>query len=683
MHVDERSIWLDDTIAADDVCLASQGGDLYLAWSASTLRTETVQLARLSDQGLELLLAVDGAFRPALCASEAGPVLACCRMCADRIEPAVFLPGKDHRPLSIRTDTPARQVALAPAPGGVWLAWEQAGGTTVVGHAGRDRFRSAGTVEGTAPALVSTATGSHLAWVSGGDLRVAPLAPSGVGKPRVVARGREQDPPGAPALAADGQGGWWLAWHEPLAEGIIRWLRLCGASADASPQPPRDCREARGVDQGWEFPALLVDGDGRLWLAGRSSNGFHLQVRTAAGWSPRRDLSGPGWSNRSRSCGLAWLGDRVIFARGTPEGLRVSQLSVETAACVAEQATVPLPATHYASVRRWPGVLFGDLHQHSVCSDGTGEAERAYLRAREVYRHEIFALTDHEKLGRRCLGPVTWRYQCQLADAFYRPGEFVTLRAYEFTGARLPGPGHKCVYFDEQVPDSLPDKDVASLFAALRLHGGIAVPHHTAWTGAGLEHHDPVLQPVWEICSVHGAYEVPEERRIPPRDDVLLEGQFLRQALDAGLVFGFVGGSDAHGLRWHHGVGRQVDPLRTGLTAVFAEADRQSVLQALRARRCYATSGARILLRVSLDGAPMGSVLSHWRGELHVEVEGTAPVERLSVVQDGHEVLADSGGAALSCTVRLETRAGRSYCYVRVQQTDGEAAWSSPVWLSP
>ena len=686
-RIESEELSLAGEVAANDVCLLAGEGEAHLAWGEATLEAETVQLARWrDDRGIERLHAVPRAFRPRLAP---GPVLACLQAEGDGLLPTlVFWEHGEGRVLRPPSDGEAHELALAPAPDGVWIAWSGPGGVEL-GRAGSGGYRRVALLEGRAPALVALAGVTWIAWISERGLELARVDGNTLAAPRLVAPGQPGDPPGAPYLASSRDGGW-LACHTPVDEGTLRWLRLWrlggdGAPRDCSPPLPREEREAAGEDQGWEFPAAVEDREGRLWLAGRSSGGFHLQVLDEAGWTGRVDLSGEGWSNRSRSVGLALLDGEVLFARGTPRGLRLDRLAVAGAGEAPAVPAAGAPAIVTPSRRAepgWPPILFGDIHQHSVCSDGTGEPERAYERARQVYGHEIFALTDHEKLGRRCLGPVSWRYQCQLADAFYRPGELVTLRAYEFTGPRLPGPGHKCVYFDESVPEALPGKTGEALWRVLDAHGAIAVPHHVAWTGADLERHDPRRQPVWEICSVHGAYEAPGEARIPPRSDVLLEGQFLRQALDAGLVFGFVGGTDAHGLRWHHGVSRRLDPLRTGLTAVFAEPTREGVLAALRGRRCYATSGPRILLQTDLDGAPMGSIVPHHTGELHVEVVGTAPVERLSVIQDGQEVLAERGGARLSCAVSLKAGEKPSYCYVRVQQADGEAAWSSPIWLA-
>jgi hypothetical protein len=276
---------------------------------------------------------------------------------------------------------------------------------------------------------------------------------------------------------------------------------------------------------------------------------------------------------------------------------------------------------------------------------------------------------------------------CQLADAFDDPGRFAAFPAYEFTGPRHPGPGHKCVYFGYQRPQHIPEKSVEALFEVLRAHGGIAVPHHVGWTGGDTEHHDPELQPVWEICSVHGSYEGSRiDSTFPPRADVRLPGQFVRDALDSGLRFGLVGGTDSHGLLWHHGISSRRNPFRTGLTAVVgAQPERASILHALRRRCVYATSGARILLDVRLGGEPMGSELpADTRDVLTVRVQGESALRSAVVVSpDAERPLEGIEGARLEASLSVQCPPDRpwTYLYLRVTQENGDMAWSSPIWI--
>jgi hypothetical protein len=681
--------------AADEVAAVAAPRGSWVAWSGASLEHETVTLARLEPQGRLRRQGSWSGFRPSLAWLDGGPALAFCRRAGERVEAALWIAGQgEPRALPAGGDVFRCNLAAA-AGGGLWLAWtEGAGPETRIAVGLQDaagRLRRLARVPGEQPALASRGGEVRLAWVRVPEgLSVAEVTPDGVGPAQSVAAGPG---PGAPCLDRDPRGRWWVAWHAPLGDGVLRWLLLARQQGDGwqvlGPPVAGGALEAAGEDQGWEQPALLAGDDGTLWLAGRSSGGFHVQARLPGGWTVRHDVSGPGWSNRSLSCSLLQRTGRVQLARGTPGGIVVSALAPGPPGPRAPDLQAPPPAAAPAPPRHrppsgWPRVLFGDLHQHSLHSDGTGSAEEAFCRARDELGHDFAALTDHEKLGTRCLGPETWRYQCQVADAFDRPGAFVTLRAYEFTGSRLPGPGHKCVYFGDSLPQRLPPKELSALLPLLREHRAIAVPHHVGWTGADLEHHDPELQPVWEICSAHGSYERHGDPLIPPRDDVVLEGQFIHDALQAGLVFGFVGGTDSHGLRWHHGVCRMADPYRSGLAAVFAEHTREALLSALRARRCYATSGARIHLWVELDGAPMGSRVPDPRGELLIRVCGTAPLDELRVVQDGRPVWTHGDpDPHQEHALQLRLTGSASHVYVRVVQRDGHAAWSSPCWMLP
>ncbi|MBC7172802.1 MAG: CehA/McbA family metallohydrolase, partial [Polyangiaceae bacterium] len=324
--------------------------------------------------------------------------------------------------------------------------------------------------------------------------------------------------------------------------------------------------------------------------------------------------------------------------------------------------------------------FFGDIQQHSAHSDGIGSADEPYLRARHRYGDDFVALTDHESfLGKRT-GPGEWEYLQAVADRHDAPGEFATLIAYEWTGKMYPGPGHKCVYFPRRgMPlvsrDDVPrGKDLVERIKAL---GGIASPHHIGWTGCDEEGHDPAGQPVWEICSCHGCYE-------HANHPLGQRGEHVDQLVDAmlkkGHRFGFTAASDSHGLLYHHGECRKRDPFRTGLTAVQArELSREAVFDALRARRCYATSGAKIFLDVTVNGEPMGSEL-RGGGSLDVEVRavGESTLDRIEIMGPGgvlHTAYAEGDEVSLSTVVSAP------FVYARVIQRDGEMAWSSPVFV--
>ncbi len=564
------------------------------------------------------------------------------------------------------------------------------------------------------PALVADGDALIAAWCEGpalapGAVRLAQWSPDvltasapagiidGMGTPIDLSLGE------APALALMPDGYVAIAWHrggpsnriDHRDASVLRAIdvAIVGAPpradqllvAPALPPAGAGGPDPRGEDQGWELPAVAVGPAGRLWLVGRSTHGHHVSCRAANGeWTAPTALDAGGWGARGRRHSLALHAGDLWLARRSPDGL-VIEPCPEPAAT---QATIPAPIDRGTVARLPPrtvaNVLFGDLHQHTAHSDGCGSFEDLWIAARDRRGLDFAAITDHDRFCHRAIGPATWRIASQLAAGFDDPGRFVALAAYEFTGARYPGPGHKCVYFGDRVPERVPDKDVPTLFAVLREVGGIAVPHHVGWTGGDFPHHDPELQPVWEICSVHGCYAGEGGCGAhPPRADFVIPGQFVRDALDAGLRFGFIGSTDSHGLDWHHGIARWRNPFASGLAClVGTERTRAGVLDALRARRSYATSGARIGLHVELEGAGLGAELPpETRGDVSVEVDGTARVTAIVLVHSGGELPLEIDARDTRASARGRVPDGARYVYVRIEQADGEAAWVSPWFL--
>src|SRR5690606_35344780 len=78
-----------------------------------------------------------------------------------------------------------------------------------------------------------------------------------------------------------------------------------------------------------------------------------------------------------------------------------------------------------------------------------------------------------------------------------------------------------------------------------------------------------------------------------------------------------------------------------GLTCVLAEdLTREAIFAALRQRRCYGTTGARMHLDFTVDDRPMGEVIRAAGDEVRVtaRVRGVGPVERLQLHR-GREVV--------------------------------------------
>ena len=343
-------------------------------------------------------------------------------------------------------------------------------------------------------------------------------------------------------------------------------------------------------------------------------------------------------------------------------------------------------------------ILWADLQNHSNVSDGSATPEEQFLYARDVAALDVMALTDHDHWGLLFLDqhPELWAENRDLVRRFHQPGRFVALLGYEWTSWIH---GHRHVLFfadDGPLLSSLdPDFDEpAELWAALRGHRALTIAHHSAGGPIATDWStppDPELEPVTEIVSVHGSSEAADSPSLIHRP---VAGNFVRDALDMGYRLGFLGSSDGHD--GHPGLGHLASPTG-GLAAILAEElSRDAVYEALRARRVYATSGPRILLRVSFGGFRMGSEIELGgdpveRAEplgigadtLITRVIAPAALLRIDVIRSGRVVEAVDCQGERQCAfgAAFPDLGAGEYLYVRAVQEDGAAAWSSPFYF--
>jgi hypothetical protein len=337
---------------------------------------------------------------------------------------------------------------------------------------------------------------------------------------------------------------------------------------------------------------------------------------------------------------------------------------------------------------------FGDIHGHTSLSDGTGDVDEYYFMRRDLYSLDFAALTDHDSFVGNTLSPSEWEEIKAITEHFNEAGKFVTLFGQEWTSLRVPrGGGHMNVYstrrdiplFDHALPEF---DNAAKLVEAARSHGALVVPHHIGWTGVVWEALAPDVAPLVEIVSVHGAHEYMGNRPLPHRGG--MAGHFVQDGLARGLKLGFVGGTDCHGLLWQHGECWKRDPYQAGLTGVLArELTREAVFEALRKRRCFATSGIFMRMVFEVNGAPMGSEIEADEAvQIKVDVASESPLRWLEIVRD-NETVHSYGGEGHRSAFKWtdpewsEREPGEtSYYYLRVICRDDNMAWSSPVWVT-
>jgi hypothetical protein len=263
----------------------------------------------------------------------------------------------------------------------------------------------------------------------------------------------------------------------------------------------------------------------------------------------------------------------------------------------------------------------------------------------------------------------------------------VTLKGHEY-GARL---GHRNVIYRDCVIEpelaDLPRNDPTGLFDYYRGRDVIIIPHHTkAWTDWA--YHDPELEPIAEAYSCWGSGV---EQFDPLWHKSTKPGSGLHNALARGYRFGFIGSGDSHaGMPGRsYPADRQwcVDA-KSGFACVYAPAlTREAIFDALRARRCYATTGVRMIVEFSVNDVAMGGAVSLAQARqtrtIRIHVVGTDELASLRIVKNGDTFASRdlSGDETFFEIADTSVAAQGDHYFLRVVQEDGNTAWSSPVWV--
>ncbi|MEZ6071260.1 MAG: DUF3604 domain-containing protein [Pirellulales bacterium] len=401
--------------------------------------------------------------------------------------------------------------------------------------------------------------------------------------------------------------------------------------------------------------------------------GWRLYARclTARTWSPLVGFD-VGQGDGMQRLELAPMADGItaFWTSGRTDRRPSSAPRGIFAASVSEPITVPTSVAFSESRHLGPAVevsvppsldlaidglhpYFGDLHRHtdlSLCFvplDGT--IDDAYRYASDVARLDFLGITDHTRdiqLG-DALSLLWWRC-CKEVGRYELADRFLPFFAFERSRGDT----------DHNVISLRPD--------VLRPH---SYPLPEFWQELGDDTftipHQPFAGSVWEYQddSHRPLLEVFQGFR-----DRSIETD-AHDGLDRGYHFGFIASSDHLSTR-------------ASYAGVWAdERSRESIFAAMKSRRTFAATD-RIALAVRCGGSWMGERLSaDTLPPLEIWANGTASIRTVEVIIDGN---VDATLTPLNHHVDLSvplSLMGQHYVYVRVTQSDGQQAWSSPIWI--
>ncbi len=346
-------------------------------------------------------------------------------------------------------------------------------------------------------------------------------------------------------------------------------------------------------------------------------------------------------------------------------------------------------------------LYWGDFHDHtdlSICGRAVNPpGHDLFANVRDIERLDFAALTDH---GYNLDRPQ-WAYNGEQTRANHDPGRFVAFLGQEWTSKKNPpkggaavGPktplryGHRNLIFldphHKQFYDAM-DGDInpKQLWDQLQGEGTefISIPHQLAdWQGKGRgnpptdwnfthEHH----QPVAEIFQARESYEhlgCPRQSR----SGAPFARYYLHDAWAQGIIIGVIASPD-------HGGGK-------GKVGVWAkELTRKAILQAVRARHCYGTSGAKMALQLSSGSAMMGDKVKRPDRKIafHVKAIAARDIKELVIFRNNrivHTVKPGKKQIELDWTDENPPKEKLLWYYTRIQAVDEELAWTSPIWFT-
>lgn len=371
-------------------------------------------------------------------------------------------------------------------------------------------------------------------------------------------------------------------------------------------------------------------------------------------------------------------------------------------------------------------VFFGNLHSHTSISDGSGTPRDAFRHARDVARLDFLAVTEHNHAG----APSRLQDESELyngsgsrslisqAQRFTRNGRFVALYGQEFSSI---GSGNHANVLDvgdvistDDVPNGRWDRLLNHWLPAHPDSQGlpaIMLLNHPAQSSSPNDREYGIDDfsnfETWQAKLDANAQLIniingPSHSGSSPGRPS--ESEYLRY-LNLGIHVGPTADQDNHRTDW----GSAADT-RTGVIADMLT--KPAIIEALRARRVYATQDRNLRIIATFNGAHIGSRISG----AGVPAEDSELTINITLSDDDEphaiytvDVFADVIGGAEQADIvaqfsqmndggalgngshtlpGIRYTGGRQYFFLRITQSDPDhsrrdMAWLAPVWFEP
>lgn len=371
-------------------------------------------------------------------------------------------------------------------------------------------------------------------------------------------------------------------------------------------------------------------------------------------------------------------------------------------------------------------LYWGDYHRHTDVSNcitaNDGCVVEQFRYAYDMAKLDTLGTSDHTDIA-KIYTPYEWWLNQKLVDVFYAPGFFNSMYAYE-REQRWPH-GHRNIVFAQRggpivyiqrvnylaspwqklfpvSGDGEKELSPTELYGVLTRYGKpVTAISHTGATGMGTDWNEakPVDHRVENVIEIYQGARVSYEGRGAPQPTVgLREGEKYNTAQavagnplpgdpiqsftekDNGLY------QNALGLGFKLGVWANSDHIstHTSFGGVYVkDFTREGIIEGLNARRTIAATD-KIFVEFQCNGHLLGTEIElSGKPYLTMKVDGTAEIKQVTLVRNEQNYKQWQPGTKTfeetfedSSPVKGENR-----YYLRIEQADGNMAWSSPVWV--
>jgi hypothetical protein len=371
-------------------------------------------------------------------------------------------------------------------------------------------------------------------------------------------------------------------------------------------------------------------------------------------------------------------------------------------------------------------LYWGDYHRHTDVSNcitaNDGCVQEQFRYAIDMGKLDTLGTSDHTDIA-KIYTPYEWWLNQKLVDVFYSPGVFNSMYAYE-REQKWPY-GHRNIVFAQRggpivyiqrknylaspwqslfpvKTEGDPELHPTELWDVLTRYGKpVTAISHTGATGMGTDWDQipPVDHRVENVIEIYQGARVSYEGLNAPQPTVGLRvgeeynhsSTVIGKPVVGEPIRSFTeknNGVYQHALELGHklGVWANSDHISTHTSyggVYVKDFTREGIIEGLNARRTIAATD-KIFVEFSCNDQLLGTEIAlSGKPEFKFKVDGTAAIKRVTLVRNekNHQQW-EPGSKTFEQTFTDEAPiAGENRYYLRVEQVDGNMAWSSPVWV--